>query len=60
MDVALKQTTGLDLVGKIRAISDMCRISNIEKLLSDGFEGLPETSATVDYIGELNKNDVMH
>ena len=36
----------------------MCRISNIEKMLSDSFEAMPENRG-LHYIGELNKNDVM-
>jgi hypothetical protein len=35
------------------------RISNIEKILSDMLENTPNDSP-INYVGELNKNDVMH
>ena len=38
MEIALKQGFTLDLAERIRALSNMCRISNIEKMLSDSFE----------------------
>ena len=58
MEIALKQGFTLDLAARIRALSNMCRISNIEKMLSDSFEAMPENRG-LHYIGELNKNDVM-
>ena len=58
MEIALKQEFTLDLAERIRALSNMCRISNIEKMLSDSFEAMPENRG-LHYIGELNKNDVM-
>ncbi len=58
MEIALKQGLTLDLAERIRVLSNMCRISNIEKILSDSFETMPE-SRGLHYIGELNKNDVM-
>ncbi len=58
MEIALKQGFTLDLAERIRALSNMCRISNIEKMLSDSFEAMPENRG-LHYIGELNKNDVM-
>ena len=58
MEIALKQDFTLDLAERIRALSNMCRISNIEKMLSDSFEAMPENRG-LHYIGELNKNDVM-
>ena len=58
MEIALKQGFTLDLAERIRVLSNMCRISNIEKMLSDSFESMPENRG-LHYIGELNKNDVM-
>ena len=58
MEIALKQGFTLDLAERIRALSNMCRISTIEKMLSDSFEAMPENRG-LHYIGELNKNDVM-
>jgi hypothetical protein len=52
MDIALEH--GIDF-NWIRNITNICKLSNIEKLLSDCLENLPEKSA-LDYIGELNKN----
>ncbi len=59
MEIALSQGSTVDFWGKLRNITSFCKISNIEKLLSDGLENMP-SSSPVDYIGELNKNDVMH
>ena len=59
MEIALQQGTTLDLDQKIRRLSNFCKISNIEKMLSDYFESLPNESP-IDYVGELNKNDIMH
>ncbi len=43
---------------KVKSLTDMCRISNIEKMLSNALESMP-TESVVDYVGELNKNDIM-
>ncbi|MDE6137888.1 MAG: hypothetical protein K2F57_00290 [Candidatus Gastranaerophilales bacterium] len=58
MDIALNQGLASDFTEKIRTLSNMCRISNIEKMLSDCFESMPESQG-LHYIGEFNKNDVM-
>jgi len=59
MELALQRCTSLDITGRIKNLTDKCRISKIEKLLSDCLENLPESKA-LEYIGELNKNDIMH
>jgi len=59
MDIAINQGVNLDIMDKIKNISNLCKVSKIEKLLSDCFEALPNKSP-VDYVGELNRNDVMH
>lgn len=59
MDIALNQGVAVDLTGRIKMLTDMCRISKIEKMLSDCFENMPDESP-IKYVGELNKNDVMH
>lgn len=59
MDAAIQQGLPLDLNNKIKSITNLCRISNIEKLLSDCLERLPDKTP-LDYVGELNKNDIMH
>lgn len=60
MDIAV-QNKGLsiDLLAKIRCITEMCKISRLEAILSDCLEGMP-VSSPIDYVGELNKNDIMH
>lgn len=58
MEVALKQGFTLDIAERVKILSNMCRISNIEKMLSDCLESMPENRG-LHYIGELNKNDVM-
>lgn len=59
MEIALHPTKTLDLCEKVRNISNLCKISNIEKMLSNCFESIPNNSP-IDYVGELNKNDIMH
>lgn len=59
METAIKQSRMMNLSEEIVKLSGMFRISMIEKLLSDGLEALPQSSP-VNYIGELNKNDVFH
>ena len=59
MDVALNKSTSVDLVAKIRAITEMCKVSRLESLMYDFFDNLSEDNP-VNYIGELNKNDIMH
>lgn len=59
MDIALNQNMAVSLDLKIKNTIDMFKLSKMEKMLSDMFETLPNSSP-VDYVGELNKNDVMH
>ena len=59
MEAILRQQRTFDIASKVKEISEMCRISRIEKLVSDSLETL-YNSSPFNYIGELNKNDVMH
>lgn len=59
MDIAVHQGMALDLETKIKNMSDLCKISKIEEMLSNCLENLPDESP-LDLIGELNKNDIMH
>lgn len=59
MEAILRQQRTFDIASKVKEISEMCRISKIEKLLSESFESM-SNSNPVNYIGELNKNDIMH
>ena len=59
MEIALNQNMSASLDLKIKNTVDMFKLSKMEKMLSDMFESMPNSSP-VDYIGELNKNDVMH
>ena len=59
MEAILRQQKTFDIASKVKEISEMCRISKIEKLLSESFEST-SNSNPVNYIGELNKNDIMH
>ena len=59
MEAILRQQKTFDIASKVKEISEMCRISKIEKLLSESFESM-SNSSPVNYIGELNKNDIMH
>lgn len=58
MDLALQQRTP-DLEYKIQSTIEMLKLSKLENLLSNWLEEMPNDSP-VNYIGELNKNDVMH
>ncbi|CDE97783.1 unknown [Clostridium sp. CAG:813] len=58
MDLALQQRTP-DLEYKIQSTIEMFKLSKLENLLSNWLEEMPNDSP-VNYIGELNKNDVMH
>ena len=58
MDLALQQSTP-DLEYKIQSTIEMFKLSKLENLLSNWLEEMPNDSP-VNYIGELNKNDVMH
>lgn len=59
MDVTLKQSSDMDLVSKLREITDACRISRLSNMMYDFFENMSDDNP-VNYIGELNRNDVMH
>lgn len=59
MDITLEQNRHIDLGDKIIRVMAGFTLSGIQKTLSDAFENLPQDSA-VNYIGELNKNDIMH
>ena len=58
MDLALQQRTP-DLEYKIQSTIEMFKLSKLENLLSNRLEEMTNDSP-VNYIGELNKNDVMH
>lgn len=59
MDVTLKQSSDVDLVTKLRELTDQCRISRLGDMMYDFFDNLSDDNP-VNYIGELNRNDVMH
>lgn len=60
MDIVVQQQgMTVDLLAKIKNITEICKIARLEELLSNCLESMP-TSSPIDYIGELNKNDIMH
>lgn len=61
MDIALNQNSiSLNLMdNKIRSVIEALRFSKIEKMLSDALEDLPNNNP-VNYIGDLNRADIMH
>lgn len=59
MDMVLKRGAALDIDSKLKITVDMLKLSRIEKMLSDCLENLPDKSP-IDYVGELNKSDIMH
>ncbi len=58
MDLAIQNTTP-NFQLKIKSAVDLFKISKLEKLLSDMLEEMPNNTP-LDYVGELNRNDVMH
>lgn len=61
MDIALNQNSiSLNLMdNKIKTVIEALRFSKIEKMLSDALEDMPNNSP-VNYIGDLNRYDIMH
>lgn len=61
MDIALKQNSiSLNLMdNKIKSVIEALKISKIEKVLSAALEDMPNTNP-VNYIGDLNRADIMH
>ena len=61
MDIALKQNSiSLNLMDdKIKSVIEALKFSKIEKVLSDALEDKPNTNP-VNYIGDLNRADIMH
>ena len=59
MDVTLKTSSDMDLVSKLREITEVCRISRLSDMMYNFFDNMSSDSP-INYIGELNKNDVMH
>lgn len=61
MDIALNQNSiSLNLMdNEIKSVIEALRFSKIEKMLSDALEDLPNNNP-VNYIGDLNRADIMH
>ena len=59
MEAALRQNISFDIITKIKTMSDSFKISKIEEMISDCLEKMPNETP-INYIGELNKNDIMH
>lgn len=59
MDVTLKTPSDMDLVSKLREITEICRISRLSDMMYNFFDNMSDDNP-VNYIGELNRNDVMH
>ncbi len=59
MDVTLKTSSDMDLVSKLREITEVCRISRLSDMMYNFFDNMSDDNP-VNYIGELNRNDVMH
>ena len=59
MEITLKNGAEVDLVSKLREITNMCRISRLGDMMYNFFDNMSDGNP-VNYIGELNRNDVMH
>lgn len=59
MEITLKKSAEVDLVSKLREITNMCKISKLNDMMYNFFDNM-SSDHPVNYIGELNRNDVMH
>ncbi len=59
MELAATQGMSLDIMDRVKNIAEMCKVSRIEHMLSDCLENMPNDGA-INFVGELNKNDIMH
>ena len=59
MEITLKKGAEVDLVSKLREITNMCRVSRLSDMMYNFFDNMSDDNP-VNYIGELNRNDVMH
>jgi hypothetical protein len=59
MEVVLNKHSDVDLVSKLREVTAMCRISRLGDMMYEFFDNLSEDNP-INYVGELNKNDIMH
>jgi hypothetical protein len=59
MEVILNKHSDVDLVSKLREVTAMCRISRLGDMMYEFFDNLSEDNP-INYVGELNKNDIMH
>lgn len=59
MEAALNNDQGINIGSKLIAILACFEPSNIQRLLYDAFDNMSNDNP-INYVGELNKNDVMH
>ena len=59
MDIALRQDITPNLEEKIKSTIALFKLSRVEQMLSDALEKMPDQNI-INYVGELNKSDVMH
>lgn len=59
MDAALNAKLSADIESRISNALEMFKLSNIEKVLSGMLDNMPNDNP-VNYIGELNRYDIMH
>lgn len=60
MEIAVQNNNiNIDLLTKIKSVTEMCKLARFEQILSNCLENMPNTSP-IDYVGELNQNDIMH
>lgn len=59
MEITINSRPEVDIVSKIQTIIDVFKVSRLETLMSDFFDNLSEDNP-INYVGELNKNDIMH
>lgn len=58
MDLTLNNTLSADIETRISSALSLFKLSNVEKALSDLLDNFSNDSP-INYVGELNKNDVM-
>ena len=59
MDITLSNRVETDIESKLNTVLGIFKLSNIEKTLSDMLDNMKNDNP-VNYVGELNKYDIMH
>ncbi len=59
MEAALNNSKRISIGSKLIAVLEYLEPSNLQKLLYNTFDNMSDDNP-INYVGELNRNDVMH